>query len=257
MPELPAYPTPLPVALRLAVRVLLGGRLDFKREAERCLAELSPPLQVLGREYIPQAGPCLLTLNHYTRPGFPSWWLTLGASAVLPVPVHWVVAAAWTYPDRLRSALFTPATRWAFTRMAQVYGFTSMPPMPPRPGEEAARAWAVRRTLAYARQAGRPVIGLSPEGRDGLPGGELVDPPPGAGRFMLHLSRLGLVIHPLGAYEAACEGEPGGLRLRFGPPYRLSAPAGLPPGEQDRCASQEVMRRIAALLPEALRGAYG
>lgn len=254
MAALPEYPFPRRVALRLAMRVLFGGQLDFRQDARRCVAGLAPALQVLGREYIPQAGPGLLTLNHYTRPGFPSWWLTLAPSALVPGAIHWVVASAWTYPDRLRSALFTPATHWAFSRMARAYGFTSMPPMPPRPAEEAGRAQAVREVLAYARLAQQPLVGLAPEGRDGLPGGGLVAPPPGAGRFMLHLSSLGLPVIPLGVYEA---GDPPGLCLRFGPPYRLAAPPGLPSAERDRCASDEVMRRIAALLPPALRGVYG
>jgi hypothetical protein len=143
-----------------------------------------------------------------------------------------------------------PASRWALQRLARVYGFTAMPPMPPDPADVAARAAAVRRVLAYARRAPRPVIGLAPEGRD-YPGGVLGAPPPGAGRFILQLAAHGLEIAPVGVYEAD-----GGLVVSFGPRFRLGAGEGLAAEARDLAASRPVMRAIAAQLPVYLRGDY-
>lgn len=211
---------------------------------------LQPPLQVIGAEQFPSNGPYLLTTNHYTRPGLGAWWLALAASAALPVEVHWIVTEAWTYPDALRSRLFTPLTRWAFRRVAAVYGFTSMPPMPPRPADTLARARAVRQVLAYARRTPQAVIGLAPEGGDS-PGAVLAAPPPGVGRFISHLAELGLPLLPLGVYEAD-----GRLYLHFGPACPLELPSHVAPHELDRQVSQQVMRHIAALLPPHLRGDF-
>jgi hypothetical protein len=192
-----------------------------------------------------------LTLNHYNRPGFQAWWLALAVSAVIPVDVHWVMTAAWTYQDPIRSHTITPLTRWFFHRMAGVYGFTSMPPMPPDPRDTHARTVAVRQVFAYVRAYPGPIIALAPEGSD-APDGTLQWPPAGSGRFLLHLARLGLDVVPLGGFE-----EEGAFCLRFGPPYRLQVPAHLAVGGRDREARRIAMAHIAEQLPAHLRGSFG
>ena len=76
-------------------------------------------------------------------------------------------------------------------------------------------------------------------------------PPPGLGRFVAMLAPLCQVILPAGIYE---DGER--LCVRFGQPYRLEIPAGLTNDQIDEHASLVVMRAIAKLLPERLRGMY-
>jgi len=246
----PEYPLPRSKLLGLAVSALLGRRRSFRKDAQDLVASLAPPLQVSGGENIPENGPCLFTFNHYFRPGFGVWWVVLAISSLVPNDIHWAMTSAWTYPPGWRDRLVTPATRWAFRRVARTYGFTNMPPMPPRPSEVAERAGAVREILAYARRAPEALVGLAPEGGD-QPGGLLNMPPPGSGRFILHLADLGLEIAPVGAFEAD-----GGLCLRFGSRYRLSVLPGLPPDERDLAASQVVMGHIAELLPVAFRGGF-
>ncbi len=188
-----------------------------------------------------------MTTNHYTRPGLRAWWLALAVSAAVPAEIHWLITSAWTYPDRLRSTTITPVSRWVLARLARIYGFTNMPPMPPDPQDVLKRAEAVRRVLKAARQSERPLIGLAPEGGDFATPGRLTDPPPGAGRFILHLCALGLEIAPVGIFEEAdC------LCLRFGPRYRPDALPGLPASARDRTASQQVMQRIAESNPPIL-----
>ncbi len=238
----------LPPQMLLAV--LRGGRRSFRDDARAMVSRLKPPPQILGREHIPSAGPCLLTVNHYHSSTFQSWWIALAISAALPVDVHWITAGALTFPDALRSAIFTPLSQRGLRRIADTYGFTPMPPMPPRPFEAAARAQAVRRVLKYVRENEKPIIGLAPEGGD-TPGGAIQLPPPGVGRFILHLAELGLPIAPIGAYE-----ENGSYYFRFGARYCLKVEEGLPPDDRDRLAAEIVMRRIAELLPVELRGEF-
>lgn len=254
----PSYPFPSAVFIGLLWAALHSPpqNRSFSADARRCVAALRPSLRVDGREHIPTQGPCLLTINHYARPAsddaaiFRAWWLALGVSAVVPAEIHWIVTEAWTYPDPLRAHLVTPVTRWLFRRVARVYGFTSMPPMPPDPDDVVARAAAVRRILAYARTSTNPLIGMAPEGSD-APGGVVQMPPSGVGRFIAHLARLGLQIVPVGGFEAD-----GAFCLRFGPAYALETPAALSAAGRDRAVSAVVMRHIAALLPAHLRGEF-
>ena len=119
-----------------------------------------------GQEHIPPSGPFLLTINHYGRPGFMTWWLVFSLSASLPVEVHWVITSAWIFPGKWYESLVGKLTAWLFRQIAQVYGFTNMTPIAPYSSEVEGRARSVRRALEHARQAPQPVIGLAPEGRN-------------------------------------------------------------------------------------------
>jgi hypothetical protein len=219
------------------------------------MATVEPP-ELVGTENIPPRGPCLVTCNHYTRPGFGSWWLTLSVTSAVATcraadaerEVHWVMAEAWTYPDRWRSQLITPATRWAFRRVAHSYNFVPMPPMPPRPHEVAARASAVLRTVrlggALAGRGG--MIGLAPEGGD-MPDG-LGRPPAGVGEFIGLLAALGLPVLPVGVSEANDR-----LVISFGPTFVPALPSAR--AEREAVVSGQVMAAIAQRLPSAFPGA--
>ena len=244
---IPRYALPPALVSRVALAVAAGRPRSFRADARAALAGLRPPLKVLGGENLPAAGPCLLTMNHYYRPGFQAWWLALALSSVVPYEVHWVTTSAWTYTDPLRRLVFAPAMRWLLGRLARVYGFTAMPP---DAAEVEARARAVRQVLGWARRTPHGSIALAPEGRD-APGGVLQWPPSGAGRFIEHLAGLDLRLVPVGAYEAD-----GSLCLRVGSPYALALTPGLSPRARDRQVSEQVMRRVAAQLPPRLQGEF-
>jgi hypothetical protein len=245
-----AYPTLWKNAFTVLLAALRLQERSFRADARTWVEALCPPLQVWGHEHIPSSGPALLTVNHYSRPGFHAWWITLAISAAVPAEVHWVMTAAWTFTGQPIARPLTPLSRWFFRRIAFVYHFTPMPPMPPSPSETEARAQAVRRVLNYARTTAQPLIGLSPEGQD-MAGGRLGWPPPGVGRFVSHLARLGYPIVPVGVYE---DGDR--LCLRFGPAYHLALPFQLDAAERDRRASLLVMQAIARQLPPHLHGAF-
>ncbi len=254
--ETPHYPSIVGAGLHVLVTSVASHPNDlpprsFRRDALVLAARFDPPFQVLGQEFIPAGGPCLLLSNHYYRPGFDAWQRALAISAAVPVEVRWVITAALTYPGRLQNMVLGGLSRWFLARVERVYGFFAMPPMPPEPCDAQARAAAVRKVVAYVRRTPDAVIGLTPEGRDILEC-RLGWPPPGSGRFVLHLARLGLRLLPLGVYE-----EGGRLWLHFGGDFKLEPPPGLPPDDLDCWASRRVMEHIARLLPERLRGEFG
>jgi hypothetical protein len=244
------YRLPLPIFLSVAFDAITGRRRFFREDALACIAKLDPPLRVFGRENIPSDGPCVVTVNHYHRPGFGAEWLALGVSALVPREMHWIVTAEWTAPGKWYEPVKSAYSRWLLQRLAQVYGYTTMPPMPPRPGDVEARARSVKRVLKLVKQSGKPILGLAPEGADQI-GGRLSMPPSGVGRFGMLLAGLGSAFVPVGAYEAD-----GVFCLRFGPAYRLSLPSGLSNDEKDYTAAEIMMKHIAVLLPEELRGEF-
>jgi hypothetical protein len=249
LPMFPRYSYPPLPALALARDWLLLRPRSFHRDGQACIQRLRPPLRVFGEENIPQGGPCLITLNHYYRPGFGAWWMPLAISAVAPMEIHFVMTSELTYPGKWYAPLGMPVSRFVLRRAGHMYGFTTMPPMPPRRRDVEARARSVREVLSYARKSDRPVLGLAPEGGD-APGGILSWPPSGSGRFVQLLAGMGLPIIPVGCYE-----EDGAFCLSFGAEYRLETPKGSAE-ERDREAARQVMSRLARQLPPRLRGEF-
>ena len=250
MRDYPDYSYPPGLFARVARDVVLLRRRDFHQDAQACLETLRPPVRVWGRENIPQQGPCVVALNHYHRPGFGAEWLALAVAAALPVPMRWIMTAEWTHPTRGYRFLGSAGSRILLKRIAHIYGFTTMPPMPPRPKDVQARAASVRAVLEYVRQTKHAILGLAPEGYD-PPGGMLTRPAPGLGRFGLLLSKAGLTFVPAGVYE-----NEGVLHLRFGDHYELGVGTDLSADEKDQCAMDIIMTNIARLLPRHLRGEF-
>jgi 1-acyl-sn-glycerol-3-phosphate acyltransferase len=247
----PHYSYPTYLLFNLVTDILFGGCRSFRADAAACLARLIPPLRVSGEENIPSSGrPCLLTFNHYFRPGFNAWWIALAVASQLPMGAHFVMTDELTFPGKWYAPVGMSLSRWVLRRGAKVYGFTSMPPMPPREKDVAARAHAVRAVLSFVGQTQNPVICLAPEGGD-MPGGRLAYPPAGAGRFMLQLAGKGLKVVPVGVWE-----QDGCLCVKFGPAYALADPGGRSAEEKDRAAAKTVMEYIALLLPSHLRGEF-
>jgi hypothetical protein len=249
--DYPSYSYPPRLAPGLIANALFGGKRSFRRDGLACVERLKPALHIIGEENIPQGGPCIITFNHYYRPGFSAWWMAIALAATVPAEIHFVMTGELTYPGKWYAPLGMAGSRWLLRRFSRIYGFTSMPPMPPRPGDVKARARSVRRALAYAKGHPDAILGLAPEGGD-QPCGLLNRPPAGAGRFTILLTEQGFPILPVGCFE-----ENGAFCLSFGRPYHLEVPHSLPPDEKDRQSAQIVMSAIAAQLPERLRGEFG
>jgi hypothetical protein len=238
------FPTPYGTAFRAAASLLARRKRRFRDDARRETDALQPPLVVTGQGNIPAAGPCLVTVNHYGRPGFWAWWLAFAVASVIRAEMHWVMTREIAYRGQRRSQALRLLTRLGIRGLGQVYGFTIMPPMPPDPAEVTERSLALRHLFAAIRSTPALFVGYSPEGTT-MPGGALGWPPPGSGKMMLHMARCGLKFLPAGAYEAN-----GAFHLGFGSPYSLELPPDMPRDAADREASRIVMGRIGRLLPQ-------
>ena len=246
----PKYSYPRGLFARVALDAILLRHRNFRLDAKACIENLHPSLKVLGEENIPQRGPCVITVNHYHRKGFGAEWLALAIASVVPTDMHWAMTGEWTYPGKWYAPLGAKYSRFILHLLARAYGFTSMPPMPPRPKDVEARAKSVRAVLDVVRHTKEPVLGLAPEGYDS-PNGVLSSPPGGVGRFGLLLVNVGLQFVPVGAYES--DGE---FVVHFGKSYQLNIPRGLSSDEKDFQAAQIIMGHIAQLLPSHLRGEF-
>lgn len=246
----PKYSYPPVLFARALWDFLLMHPRDLQNDAKACIESLNPGLRVLGNENIPQRGTCVLTINHYHRPGFGAQWLAIATTALVPLKMHWVVTGELMCQGKWYESIGSRASRIFLKRLAYFYGLTTMPPMPPRPRDMEARAVSVRKVLEYVKRVKDPVLGISPEGYN-PPNGVLTRPAPGFGRFGLLLSKAGLRFIPVAGYEAD-----GILHLHFGEPYELNVQGDLATHEKDELAAQIVMRNIARLLPMHLRGEF-
>lgn len=249
MPDSPAYPTIGPQLLPILLPLLLGRRRSFREDAQLLVQRIRPAAVVLGDPPVVSGNGLVLAVNHYNRPGFGAWWIALSIAAAVQADMHWMMTAAWVYPDRLRSWTVTPLSRWVLTRVARSYGFTSTPPMPPRPRDYLARAAALRTLLRALDKSTSPVLGIAPEGFDSGDG-SLQRPAAGVSHLFHHLWLRGMTFVPVGVFE-----EGGRLITRFGPPLDVATnTVNADPGAEQLL--EQVMRGIAACLPPALHGHY-
>jgi len=244
----PHYPFITPTTLRIAGSILAGSRRDFLPDAQELVAQLRPAPIVEGVVPDVTGSGWLVIANHLHSQTFRAWWIALTVTSALQARLHWIMTGSWVYPNGWQRLALEPSMHWVLTRLARVYGFTSMPPMPPRAWEVQARARAVLTAVRFAEANPEAIIGLVPEGGDSTDG-RIMPPPSGAGRFIHLLTRSGRRILPVGIYE-----RDGLLHLRFGP--SLSFPSPGTPEDRDRRAVETCMRAIAMCLPENLRGAY-
>jgi hypothetical protein len=246
----PKYSYPPGRFVHAALDLVLARRRDLQQDAKACIEYMTAELKVFGEENIPQRGSCVLTINHFHRPGFGAQWIALAVTSLIPLNMRWAVTGELMCEGKWYQALGSRASRIFLKRLAYIYGMTTMPPMPPRPKDLAARAAAVRAILEYVKHVSDPVLGISPEGYNSS-NGALTHPATGFGRFALLLSKAGMKFIPVGGYEAEDV-----FHIHFGKQYELSLPGGLSSDQKDEQAMQMIMRNIACLLPTHLRGEF-
>ena len=244
------YTLPTKFIFTVIAAIVLNGRRSFKKDAQLALSGEHPPLKILGEENIPRSGPCLILMNHYSRPGYIPIWSGFAIAANLPMQSRWLMTYAWTSSNKIWDPVKRRLTRILFTAICRVYGFIPMPSMPPDPREIADRAMAVRSLMALARHKLPIAIGMAPEGRD-FPAAALGSPPPGMGRLLEQLFKSIHRAIPVGVYE-----ENDLQVIHFGKPIALKVQEYSSNEEKDNDISAQVMGAIARLLPKNMRGEF-
>jgi hypothetical protein len=198
-------------------------------------------MQVIGEKTIPNEGPGLVTLNHYSRPGFSIVWAALGISAQLPDEHLWLMTNAWTNRTQGIDQLHTGITRVLFKRLARMYGLITTPPMPPAMDEITKRTLSIRRLMRFIHENSETILYIAPEGQD-FKYRKLGKLHEGIGKFIFQMQKKLEQIIPVGVWE-----ENGRLILQFGESYTLDK--GCNYKDSDIEISNLVMGKIASLLP--------
>jgi cellulose synthase/poly-beta-1,6-N-acetylglucosamine synthase-like glycosyltransferase len=216
---------------------------------------LPKPPQVVGEKHIPREGSFVLVSNHYQR--LDLWIGWSGALLIDILARHRDIDMHYVTTDRARIGTWTvPGTRWLIERVASVWGLVLVtPPAIANEHNDGQRYALLRMLRLLKRKSDRSIcIGLMPEGDEGNTQG-LIEALPGTGRALYALSRQAIPILPAAVWE-----EDGRLHARFGEPFALAS--SYEPFQKknaqllDAWARDTVMRQIAVLLPDTLRGTY-
>ncbi len=245
------YRIPLTHLIAFGTHLLLGRRRSFTRDAETIMrANRGHPRRVEGLGNVVTDRTCIVAMNHYSRAGLRPYHCAMAVSAAMASVRVGKPEVRWVFTSEYRGLHIGPVPiplwliRWAFRRVAVVYDFIVLAR---REELVMGRAAALRR---IAKLLATAPIGLTPEGL--LASGVLVRPPPGSGAFLASIAGRAVPLQPVGVWEE----NDGTLVIRFGEPFLLDVPAGLPRAERDRVASDWVMVAIGRLLPPAYWGAY-
>jgi len=245
------YRIPMPHLAAFCMDLLLGRRRSFTRDGETVMrANRRHPRRVEGLGHVVTDRTCIVVMNHYSRDGLRPYHCAFAVSAAMATVRPGQPEVRWVFTSEYRGRRIGPVpiplwlVRWAFRRVAVVYDFIVLARREELVMGRAAALRQIAKLLAAAP------IGLTPEGL--LGSGVLVQPPPGSGAFLASIAGHSVLLQPVGIWEE----DDGTLFIRFGEPFLLDVPAGVPRAERDRAATEQVMVAIGRLLPPAYRGAY-
>jgi len=237
-----SYPFPWDRFLGLAMNLPTGHR-SLPADCASMVDRITPAPVLHGEQNIPDRGPVVLAANHYQRAGL--WIAWAGAIITDAVarrrgdapPLHWLVTGSLQFSQSQGRGPQIPLARPLLEAVARCYQMAALPPR-----GSSGRAAAMRCWLRWAAEG--EALGIFPEGTQGR-ADQLQQPEPGFDHLVRLLARRAMPVLPVGICERA-----GVMQVSFGNPIPVSA---LPP---EHSPSDEVMRAIACLLPEAMRGPY-
>ena len=238
----PSFSFPKKLIFKIAYSLIVNKKRSITFDSKSAISGIIPPIQIKGEENIPLKGPGLVTLNHYSRPGFSIMWAAAAISAQLPENQIWLMTNAWTKRTPGIDQLRTGITRILFKLLAAMYGLITTPPMPPAPDELTERALSIRKIIKVLRENPDTILCIAPEGQD-IEFGKLGIPPTGTGKFVFEIQKQLKQIIPVGVWE-----ENERLVLKFGEPYTIENSGIYIDIEPE--ISNLVMNQIANLLPD-------
>ena len=244
---------------RFPATFLAARMLDVlrRRPAPPFAVEMRPAFEryrsavvIQGQEHLPRTGAFIIAANHYQRPGLGAEWIAIGIS----IAVSDAIPGAdlrWMHQDggdgyRLldRVPVPPPVARRFLGWISRRYGF-----LPVVVDDAGGRAPMLREAYRLLHRDAIP-IAIMPEGANATPNGELAPVREGAGPALAWLSAGEIPIVPVAVHET----DDARLTIAFLPavvPERRSAQDGR------SSVADDLMRRIAGVLPAPLRGPYG
>ncbi len=249
------YRYPLRFFLEMGPHLLTGKPRSFRADCALAVRALPKRPIVDGKEHVPSTGSFVVVVNHYQRRDLWIGWPGGLLSDALWTARPELAACHWVITDRaVVDGASVAWTRPLFRRIAQVWDLIPVTPPEARDAQASGSQLHALRTCLRAlnRADGQHVcLVICPEGESGSTRG-LARATPGSGRSLLALTAVGVPLVPAAVYE-----EPNGaLHARIGAPWFPTPPMELARHELDAWVGGDAMSRIAALLPEPLRGLY-
>lgn len=247
-PNPPRYRLPLKIMLAAVVASVKNQKRDIRTDVKDLVASMPAPPNVEGLENLPESLPFVILPNHYERPS--GAWVGWGAIVISHAiarsrpgtfPIRWVMTSSWQDCYLGPKRIHPKYLHWILRRLSNLYGIILMPA---DDLEAFGRGAALREIFrALADPAGQ-VVAFHPEA-----GGfeTMITPPKGMGRVLTAVDRQHVPLIPAGVFE-----DDSGFQVRFG---KAIDPGSLQDLSDDE-ATNTVMLRIAALVPERTRGVY-
>ncbi|MDP6606640.1 MAG: hypothetical protein QF664_10335 [Dehalococcoidia bacterium] len=238
--------------LRWLTGAAAGRHRDIVSDAEHLLRRFGPTPTLEGAGELPTAGPYILVINHYERPGMRMWWTVLVATLLISRRVR-SERIRWLSTNRFQGwspygVTVVPGVvvRWFLGLVGRTYELLLVDP-----DSALERSGTIREAYRTLHRDRRP-IGLAPEAGN-APGlaRELIEAVPRSGAVIAWLARGEVPVIPLAIWE-----DDGCLRARVGPPYVLERPGAALAERDHEALTARVMGSVAALMPPELRGAY-
>lgn len=236
------YPFPWDRFLGLAMNLRTGQR-SLRADCASMVDRITPTPVLLGEHHIPGSGPVVLAANHYQRAGL---WIAWPGAVITDAvarrrgddpPLHWLVTGGLQCSQSQERGPQVPLARPLLEAVARCYQMAALPPR-----GSTGRAAAVHRWLEWAAKG--EALGIFPEGTQGR-ADQLQRPESGFDHLVRLLARRAIPVLPVGICELA-----DAMQICFGEPMAVGA------SSPERSSADEVMRAIACLLPEAMRGPY-
>lgn len=222
-----------------------GAVRSLARDARSALRAYPTP-RLSGLEHVPGEGPFVLVANHYSRDGLGIWWTTLALSQA--VATRSTRPQRWMAIDRLEEFRVLgglPVPSFLSALALRIIGARYRMLLVSRT-EVQSRMPMLREARRALHQDGE-VVALYPEGIRSFSGGVLAEAFDSSGHVLAWLSDGKVPVLPAAVHDD----EAGAIHVRFGEPMVLDRRE-----LRGTDATTLVMRRVAALLPEDLHGAY-
>lgn len=210
------------------------------REGLAILLRFQTRLEVKGKENLPRGGPLIIAFNHPFEEAYLEY---LALPAILP----WKLI-----PLSLSTPLYRSLSQKILT-FCEKRGFTNLVTISGLPGAE----MGLRKAKKALSQ--QEVVLISPEG-EGTPTGELIRGKPGiawlAEQTQAPIIPLVIITDPNRKPSDILVPRRVEIEVKIGQPFYQKRPKGKPRRDWYQKRADEVMYRIAALLPTPMRGYY-